>query len=104
MDHKKLTKFMGSYVLGDANLFFIRNRNEQRVLDAIPRILEKIPDYLPDDIDLQDIYALSLNSLPARYVQQGSIVLRESVGQIDVDDAVRDAVKTVRERPNYPTE
>jgi len=98
----KIKELVDRYNVGDTSLFFIRNRNERRVIDAIPRVLAEHPGFLPNAIDLQDIYALTLNSLPPRYVQQGSIVLREPVRQDEIEDAVRAAVDTVRVRPNYP--
>lgn len=97
----KIQDQLQRYSVGETSFFFIRNRNERRVIEAIPRVLADYPDYIPNTIDLQDIYALSLNSLPPRYVQQGSIVLREPVRQDEIDDAVRVAVDTVRQRPNY---
>ncbi len=97
----KIKELFDRYSIGDTSLFWIRNRNERRVIDALPRILADYPDFIPNAIDLQDIYALALNSLPPRYVQQGSIVLREPVRQDEIEDAVRVAVETVRKRPNY---
>lgn len=97
----KIKELAERYNVGDTNLFFIRNRNERRVIDAIPRILAEYPGFIPNTIDLQDIYALALNSLPPRYVQQGSIVLREPVRQDEIEEAVRTAMDTVRVRPNY---
>ncbi|MCK9240730.1 late competence development ComFB family protein [Desulfocurvus sp.] len=100
----KIRELVARYDIGDTSLFFIRNRNERRVIEAIPRILGEDPGFIPNTIDLQDIYALALNSLPPRYVQQGSIVLREPVRQDEIEDAVRSAVAQVRARPNYPQE
>ena len=49
--------------------------------------------------DYQDIYALALNRLPARYCQKGTIVVGEPVREADVEEAVRDAFDTVIRRP-----
>lgn len=100
----KIKELAERYAVGDTDLFWIRNRNERRVIEALPRILADNPDFNPNTIDLQDVYALALNSLPPRYVQQGSIVLREPVRQDEIEDAVRVAVETVRKRPNYNQE
>jgi len=97
----KLKDLADRYLIGDTSLLFIRNRNERRVIEMIPHVLADYPGFIPNTIDLQDIYALALNSLPPRYVQQGSIVLREPVRLDEIDDAVRVAVETVRKRPNY---
>ncbi len=79
----------------------IRNRNEPRVLKHLRIILKEYPDYLPDTLDIQDIYALTLNKLPAHYVQQGSIVLHERVDDTMIRDCIREAIQKVRERPNH---
>lgn len=87
------------YFCNGVNLFNIRNRNERRIIHVMPRILDEYPGYMPNSIDIRDIYALSLNSLPPRYVQITSIVLREPVTDEDVDNVVRDAVKRVMKLP-----
>lgn len=98
----KEQKLRGKYLYGDVDLFGIRNRNEIRVIKIMAEILADYPDYDPQTLDVEDIYALALNNLPARYVQKGSIVLKEPVTEQDLEEAVRNAVETVRERPNHP--
>lgn len=89
------------YMYGSTPLLNIRNRNELRVIRKLQDILKEYPGYEPNTIDIQDIYALALNKLPAHYVQEGSIVLHESVDDTSIKDAIRDAVHFVRQRPNY---
>jgi hypothetical protein len=48
---------------------------------------------------MQDIYALALNQLPARYAQQGTIIIGNSVRKSDAVQAVMEAFETVRRRP-----
>lgn len=85
--------------LGVIDLAGIENRNEKRVLACMPQVLEEYPDFDPNAVDIQDIYALSLNSLPPRYTQAFSIVLQEPVGEDRVWEAVREAVQRVRTQP-----
>jgi len=87
------------YRLGDADFYHIRNRNEARVLRMMEKVLTEPPGMPPSAADLHDIYALALNSLPARYAQQGSIVLRDPVRDEDVLEAVRKAIATVVHNP-----
>ena len=102
---KKTTDLQDRYTFGEVNLLFVRNKNERRVIEAMRVILpEEHADFEPNALDIQDIYALALNSLTPRYVQQGSIVLREPVKLDEIDSAVRDAINTVRGRPNYTPE
>lgn len=82
----------------------IRNRNEKRVIDLIPQILDDYyDDYIFDPLDIEDIYALSLNLLPARYVQHGSIILSDRLSDYEIKSKVRDAVERVLDNPTRAT-
>ncbi len=87
------------YIFRGINLNDIRNRNEMRVLEQLPMILDEYPEFQPDIIDIQDIYALSLNLLPAFYTQAFSIVLKKPIDDQKVQDAVRKAIEIVRGNP-----
>lgn len=87
------------YLLNDVDFFDIRNRNEARVIKIIKKVMETPPYYQPSEKDLYDIYALALNSLPARYAQQGTIVLRDPVRDREIEEAVRKAFAIVVENP-----
>lgn len=78
----------------------IRNRNESRVIDLIPEVLAECPDFRFTRTDIEDIYALTLNMLPARYVQAVSLVIDEPVTNEIVRLMIREAIRTVRARPN----
>ena len=78
----------------------IRNRNEGKVIELMPDILAEHPDFYPTRIDIEDIYALTLNLLPARYVQSVTLVLTEPVSDDLIRLRLREAVHTVRCRPN----
>jgi len=99
---KKIKELDEKYSIRGTKLFWVRNRNELRVIQEMERVLAEYPDFDPAVLDLEDIYALSLNKLPARYTQRGSIVLQEPVRDEEIADAIRDAVEVVRARPNYP--
>lgn len=77
----------------------IYNKNEKRVVLAIEKYLATIEDWEPEALDIQDIYALALNSLPPRYVQDGTIVFNEPVKRSDIDNAVKAAVEKVKKSP-----
>jgi len=78
----------------------IRNKNEVRVARLLEKALVEDKEFTPDPLDIQDIYALTLNLLPSRYRQLGSIVLSEPVKDAHIESAIRRAMRTVRERPN----
>lgn len=77
----------------------IRNRNEERVAKLMPAVLAEYLDYKPSYLDIQDIYALTLNNLPARYKQSGSIILHESVSDAEILRELRAAINRVEKAP-----
>ncbi|WP_243438357.1 late competence development ComFB family protein [Fundidesulfovibrio soli] len=79
----------------------IRNKNEARVAKLLAKVLSETPGYQPDPLDVQDIYALTLNLLPSRYKQFGTIVLSEPVKDSHIESAIRRSLRTVQERPRY---
>lgn len=85
--------------LGIIELNGIHNRNEDRVVAFMPEVLHEFPDFDPDRINIQDIYALSLNLLPPRYTQAFSIVLQEPVSDNQVRNAVRQAIHKIQRNP-----
>jgi hypothetical protein len=87
------------YTFRGINLNSIRNRNELRVIALLPEVLNEYLDYEPKLIDIQDIYALSLNLLPAFYTQEFSIVLKNKPEDKHVRDALCKAIEIVQGNP-----
>ena len=83
----------------DVPLAGIRNRNEERVVRLLPQALAECLDYKPSYLDIQDIYALTLNNLPPRYKQSGSIIIRESVTDDEILRELRLAISRVEQTP-----
>ncbi|MFO7838399.1 MAG: late competence development ComFB family protein [Desulfosalsimonadaceae bacterium] len=77
----------------------IRNRNERRVIAQMNALLSEYTDFDPDILAIQDIYALALNLLPARYAQEFTIVLNDPLTDENIRSTVREAVHRVRARP-----
>jgi len=78
----------------------ISNRNEKRVAKIMPEILDEYyEDYILEHLDIQDIYALTLNLLPARYVQTGSIILSDRLSDYEIRNKVRIATERVLDNP-----
>lgn len=78
----------------------IRNRNETRVLGLLGDILGEFPEFFPTRGDIEDVYALALNMLPARYAQAVSLVMEEPVTDEMIRLMLREAVRTVQGRPH----
>jgi hypothetical protein len=81
----------------------IRNRTESSVLAAMPTILAEHPDWTPDYLDIQDIYALALNRLPPRYAQPETIIIRKGGNEEHQQllQILREAVTQVRGHPHH---
>lgn len=92
---------MDRQVLG-VDLSGIRNSNEVRVAGLLPLALENFPGYEPDSMDLEDIYALTLNRLPPRYRQRGTIQLSGKLPDEDILWELGNAIRKVRENPTRP--
>lgn len=90
-----------AYTVNEVSVKHVRNRNEMRVIALLPVVLEEFVGYHPDSLDIEDIYALALNSLPARYVQSTSIILSEPVSDEDIASEIRKAIRIVEENPKH---
>ena len=78
----------------------IQNRNEKRVAYFMNEILDQYyKDFIFDPLDIEDIYALTLNLLPARYVQQGSIIISDRISEFEIKSKIREAVERVLDNP-----
>jgi len=87
------------YEVAGVPLENIRNRNELRVIKLLPQVLAEHLDYHPSYLDIQDIYALTLNNLPPRYRQQGTIIIHEPVSDEEILRELRNAVNHVELSP-----
>ena len=92
------------YEVNGVDLSRIKNRNERRVIARMKTLLAEYADFEPDILAIQDIYALALNLLPARYTQQFTIVLQDPVDDTAVENAVRKAIEKVRANPTEKAE
>ncbi len=99
--HDLWDEVFSRYTIRGVNLLSVRNKNELRVIDAMQELLDGYPSYTPDHLDLQDIYALSLNNLTPRYRQQGTIIIHEIVSWEEILETVRNAIDAVRMEPRY---
>jgi len=92
------------YEINGVPLGNIRNRNEERVVKLMPAVLAEHLDYKPSYLDLQDIYALTLNNLPPRYRQNGSIIIHEPVSDAEIMRELREAIRRVELSPTAKEE
>lgn len=87
-------------VVKGIDLSKIKNRNEKRVAALMGEILDQYyEDYIFEQLDIEDIYGLSLNLLPARYVQHGTIILQDRLSDFEIKSKIRVAVERVLDNP-----
>ncbi len=89
------------YYFNNISLFNIRNSNETRIISLLPKVLAEFPDFTPEQLDVEDIYALTLNNLKPRYVQRGSIVLRKEVTDEMIVEQLRKSIRVVLKHPKH---
>jgi len=95
-----MTHCKPSLIVKEVDVTNITNRNEKRVAKLLPEILDEYyEDYVFEHLDIQDIYALSLNLLPARYVQTGSIILSDRLSDYEIRSKIRIATERVLDNP-----
>ena len=91
----------GNYKIDDYSLENIRNLNEIEVIKAIQKVRNRIPDFCNCSICLEDVYAASLNSLPAKYIQTPSVVFKGKTSPEMIEDAVIAAIEKVIKNPTH---
>ncbi len=89
------------YLCDNVDLFDIRNHNEVRVIAEMRRAIPATEDFLPTEVDIQDVFALATSSLPPRYLQFGIEVHHEPVTDEMVTEAVEKAIAVVRNNPKH---
>ena len=91
------------YSINGFSMANVRNRLEGKVIAAMRTRLPRAQEFCGCRLCVEDVYAIALNSLPAHYVQSGSLVLQQTPpGPQDIERAVVDALDMVKVRPNHP--
>lgn len=87
------------YLYDQISLFEIRNKIETYVVKAMQKLIPEYGNNHFDRLDIEDIYALTLNSLPAKYVQPNSLALDSNINSQEVESAVIHAIEKVKSNP-----
>ncbi|MCP3925750.1 MAG: late competence development ComFB family protein [Desulfobacterales bacterium] len=92
-----------NYTINETSLSDLINYNEVLVLEVMSEIFEKEDIICKCPVCTEDIYALSLNSLPAKYIQDSRIKnYIESTSYISKDDVKKVVMNAVRKVHNNP--
>ncbi len=89
------------YEVNGISLENVRNSYELRIINTINNLLPEYADFDYCPICIQDVYALSLNQLSPKYVQEGTIVLKKEYKDNDFRDVVEFAIEKVIRHPNH---
>lgn len=91
-----------NYDVFGVSLENIRNKNETKVIKYMRELIPQFPEFDYCSICIQDVYALSLNQLSPRYIQEGTIVIRKELSDEDFRDIVETSIETVVKNRNHP--
>lgn len=94
-----MPKIREKYLIAGVDVYHVRNRNEKRVAQCLDEILQNREGNAIDSEMILDAYALALNKIPARYTQQGSIVLRDPLKKDALRKIVVEALDHVIQNP-----
>jgi competence protein ComFB len=94
--------------LFDCDLTGIGNINEEIVIELMEIVLNEDKNICRCQLCIEDIYALSLNQLPPRYVQSTfkdrtlhDVNLTSRIDRTQIEKAVREAIGKVRKNPYH---
>ena len=91
---------MSSKILVDGvSVEHIINKNEDRVAKILSDLLPEFRNRNFSDLDIEDIYALTLNRLSPRYLQYGSLVEKDEITDDRIRQQLQDAIKIVSKNP-----
>ncbi len=79
----------------------VRNAWETKVIKCMDKVLPDFPDFDYCSICIQDVYALAMNQLNSKYIQQGSVMIKKEYNSNDFRDIIEHAVEKVMKKPNH---
>ncbi|MBF0274800.1 MAG: late competence development ComFB family protein [Nitrospinae bacterium] len=89
------------YIVSNHDLSRVRNEVELRVVSAMRKMLKDNKKFDGCQLCTEDIYALSLNRLTAKYVQVGTIILKKETTDEEVNEVVKMTIEQVVNKPNH---
>ena len=90
-----------SYECYGVNLSNVRNAWEKKIIKSMSQVLPEFPEFDYCSICIQDVYALSLNQLTPKYIQQGTILIKKEYTEADFHDIVENSIQKVITNPNH---
>lgn len=96
-----------NYQVNGIQLEDIRNKNEKKVIQMMNELIPEYGEFDNCSMCIQDIYALSLNQVAPKYIQDGTIMLKRKSSlkeeELEIRKVVRSSIETVIKYPKHPT-
>lgn len=90
------------YVIDGYSLEGVRNRHETRVVEIMKEEIPKTTKFCGCTICIEDVYAMSLNSLTPRYQHTHTVVLDyKGEDNAALKKIIIDQIKEVSKSPNH---
>ncbi len=96
-----MTQNKSSLTLNGFSVEHIRNRNEQRAVNILAEILTEFPQFCNCQLCTEDVYGLTINQLPQRYIQVGGLNLNKGLSDDEVRNIARESVQRVMDKPSH---
>jgi hypothetical protein len=98
-----MTDKKGGYILDGCSVEHVRNRSELKAVKILGEVLPEFEDFDHCQLCIEDIYGLTINQLPGRYVQVGGLNLnRDGLTDDEIRDIARDSIRKVIGNPSHP--
>lgn len=90
------------YVINNYSLESVKNRHEDRVIKIMRSEIPKSKKFCGCSICLEDVYAMSLNSLTPRYQHTHTVVLDyKGEDEAALKKIIKAQIKDVQKNPNH---
>lgn len=91
------------YTVKGYSLKEMRNDNERSVCRLMDKIIdrEEYAGMCLCGVCMEDIYGLALNNLPPRYKHSRTIKLKDKKLDLEIENAIQEAIKIVKRSPNH---
>ena len=90
-----------SYVLDGHSVDHVRNRNETKAVQILNEVLSEFKDFDHCQLCIEDIYGLTINQLPVRYIQGGGLNLKKGISDDEIRKIARESIQRVIEKPSH---
>ncbi len=89
------------YTSFGVSLEHVRNAWETKLIKCMDKVLLDYSEFDYCSICIQDVYALAMNQLNPKYVQQGTVMINKEYTTDDFRDIIETAVEKVIKNPNH---